>query len=79
MSTNSERLARYIAAETAILKGQEVAFDTGGGMRKWRGADLGEIRAEIQKLQALVDAENAVGTKPTFGGLGFVVARMDGC
>lgn len=80
MSTASERLARYIAAETAVLEGQEVRLDGPGGYRTWRGPDLAELRAEIQKLQAAVDAETAATTtKPTFGGLGFAIARMDGC
>lgn len=80
MSVASERLARYIAAETAVLEGQEVRVEGSSGMRTWRGADLRELREEIKRLQAQVAAEEAATAKrPTIGGLSFAVARMDGC
>lgn len=81
MSQASDRLARYIAAETAVLEGQEVRREgESGGQRMWRGADLAEIRAEIAKLKAEVAAEEAAATnRPSIGGLGFALARLDGC
>lgn len=79
MSTASERLARYIAAETAILEGQEVRMEGPSGYKVWRGADLAEIRAAIEGLQRDVAAENAaVVGAPTIGGLTFSRFRMDG-
>ncbi len=58
MSTNSDRLARYIAAETAILEGQSVRHESG---RELTMADLSEVRDEIEKLQRAVARENAGG------------------
>jgi hypothetical protein len=77
MSTNSDRLAAYIAAEARVLKGQEVRLEGPGGFRVWRGADLEQLREEIAKLQAAVDNENAPDM-PRIGGLGFALARLDG-
>lgn len=58
MSTNSDRLARYIAAETAILDGQRVRHESG---RELTMADLSEVRAEIKSLQRQVARETAGG------------------
>lgn len=78
MSIASDRLARYLDAETAVLQGQEVRTDGPNGPRLWRGADLADLRIEISRLQSQVALENANATNtPNIGGLGFAVARMD--
>lgn len=77
MTVASERLARYIAAETAILQGQEVRMEGPGGHRMWRGADIAEIRAEIESLQRQVAAEQSAALgAPMIGGLTFGRFRM---
>lgn len=54
MSTASELLAEYIAAEKKILKGQSYEF----GGRSLTMADLSEIRRERERLERRVNAEN---------------------
>ncbi len=65
---NEERLELYRAAEVKILKGQSVRF----GDRELRYADLKEIRAEIEKLQRAVAAEQRGGRS------GFATADFGG-
>lgn len=78
MSTASERLARYIAAESAILEGQEVRMEGPGGYKVWRGADLDVIRKAIEDLRRDVAAERAAASgAPTIGGLTFSRFRLD--
>ncbi|MGL4576887.1 MAG: hypothetical protein ACRCV9_19020 [Burkholderiaceae bacterium] len=80
MSLASDRLARYIAAETLILSSQEARMDLGNGSyRMLKMADLAEVRAEIETLQRKVAAENAAtaGT-PRIGGLGFALVNLSG-
>jgi hypothetical protein len=55
MSVNSERLQRYLDAETAILGGQRVKF----GERELTMADLAEVRSAIKELQSSVANETA--------------------
>lgn len=57
MSTASDLLAKYLAAESAILSGQEVRM----GDRSLKMADLAEVRKERQRLELRVNAE-ASGT-----------------
>jgi len=52
---NEGRLAGYLAAEASILKSQSFRM----GDRELQRADLGEIRAEISRLQMLVNREQA--------------------
>jgi hypothetical protein len=80
MSLASDRLARYIAAETAILGSQEARMDLGNGSyRMLKMADLAEVRAEIDKLQRQVSAENAATAgRPSVGGLGFALVNLSG-
>lgn len=74
MSTPADMLAAYLAAELALLQGKEVAF----GDRRLRREDLPEIRAGRQEWEMRVQAEQAAAARvPTFGGVGFAVARMD--
>ena len=50
------RLALYLQAEAGILSGsQEYQIGNGSSARRFRKADLAEIRAEISKLQAQID------------------------
>lgn len=53
MSTASDLLTLYIAAETAILQGQEFRM----GDRALKLADLAEVRAERKALELRVAAE----------------------
>jgi hypothetical protein len=79
MSTATERLARYIAAETSILTGQEVRMDLGdrGGYKMLRMADLETVRQVIKDLQAEIRAEQgAASGVPTIGGLGYALANL---
>lgn len=77
MSTATERLARYIAAETEILQGQEVRMDLGNGSyRMFKLADLETVRQTIKELQAQIAAETAAARG--FGGLRFSVADLSG-
>lgn len=58
MSTASDLLAKYLAAESAILSGQEVRM----GDRSLKMADLAEVRAERQRLELRVNAETRGGS-----------------
>lgn len=58
MSTASDLLAAYIAAETAILSGQEYRM----GDRSLKLADLAEVRAERQRLELRVNSETRGGS-----------------
>jgi hypothetical protein len=58
MSTASDLLAKYLAAESAILSGQEFRM----GDRALKMADLAEVRAERQRLELRVNAETRGGS-----------------
>ncbi len=74
MSTATDMVAAYIAAETAILAGKEVRFQD----RMLRREDLPEIRAGRPEWEPRVSAEAAVSARSTtLGGVRFSVARMD--
>lgn len=74
MSTATDMLAAYLAAETDVLLGKEARV----GDRSFRYEDLPEIRKGRQEWEARVRAEQAAARgAPTIGGLGFAVARMD--
>lgn len=53
MSIAQDMLARYLAAEEALLRGKEVAF----GDRKLRREDLPEVRAGRREWESRVAAE----------------------
>lgn len=55
MSTATDMLANYIAAETAILKGKEYMMNG----RRLSYENLAEIRKGRQEWQQKVDAESA--------------------
>lgn len=74
MSTATDMLAAYLAAESAILKGKEATI----GDRRFRYEDLAEVRKGRQEWQAKVDAETAGSdSTPRIGGLTFKLARLD--
>jgi len=68
--TTQTRLDNYLAAETRILKAQEVR----GGDRTFRSADLDEVRQAIKDLQLQLARETAVGQGR---GLRFSVANLN--
>jgi len=76
MSTATDRLARYIAAETEILQSQEVRQDLGDGRgyRMLKMADLEVVRQVIKDLQREVAAE----TRNAAGGFGYSLADLSG-
>lgn len=67
-------LAKYLAAESAVLEGKEVRFSQAGGGadRMWRSEDLPQIRAGRLEWERKVSALQAGSAgAPTFGGIGF--------
>jgi hypothetical protein len=74
MSTATDMLAKYLAAEGAILSGQSVRW----GDRTLQRADLPEVRAGRREWETRVQAEqNSAATTPSIGGLSYSVARLD--
>lgn len=59
MSTASEMVAKYIAAEAAVLKGQSYMLSTGTGSRQLTRANLPEIRAGRREWEQRLAAEQA--------------------
>lgn len=74
MTTATDMLAKYLAAELAILEGKEARF----GDRLLKMEDLLEVRNGRKEWEARVAAESrqTAGT-PALGGATFAVARMD--
>jgi hypothetical protein len=74
MSTATDKLAEYLAAESAVLQGKHV--EVGG--RMLRLEDLPEIRAGRREWEMRVQAEQSrAAGAPTIGGLPYSVARLD--
>lgn len=75
MTTATEMLAKYMAAELAILDGKEVRFAD----RALRMEDLPEIRKGRQEWERRVSGESrkAAGDNNAIGGATFSVARLD--
>ena len=73
MSTATDMLASYLAAEATVLSGQTVQFNG----RTVTTENLAEIRKGRVEWERRVAAES--GTRgATIGGLSFSVARFDG-
>lgn len=72
MSTATEMLAAYLAAESAILLGKTVSFQG----RTVGFENLSEIRNGRAEWERRVATEQGGGA--TFGGLSYSVARFDG-
>lgn len=74
MSTATEMLALYLAAETAILAGQEVRF----GDRLLKMVNLPEIQTGRREWERRAAAETMVAGKvPSIGGLEVKVANFN--
>lgn len=71
MSQAENMLAKYMAAEAALLEGKEVAF----GDRRLRREDLAEIRAGRREWEQRVAREKASAAGAS--SIRFSVARMD--
>lgn len=71
MSTQT-RLDAYLAAELAILQAQEVSSEG----RAQKMAALADVRAQIDKLTAQLNRENAAASGN--GGLNYAVANLSG-
>jgi hypothetical protein len=75
MTTASEMLAAYQAAELALLKGKETQL----GDRRLRLEDLAEIRAGRIEWERRVASESAAAARvPRVGGLAYKVADLSG-
>ncbi len=60
-TVNQQRLTAYLDAERKILAGQSFRY----GDRQWTRADLSEVRAEINRLQAIC-ARERLGSRAGF-------------
>jgi hypothetical protein len=78
--TAQEMLAAYMAAELALLQGgKSVRFNDGNVDRMLTREDLEWIQKGRREWEARVSAAARIASgAPTFGGLGFSVARLDG-
>jgi len=75
MTIATDMLAKYLAAEAAILEGKEVKL----GDRTLRMEDLGSVIAGRKEWQQAANREiAAAGRTPSIGGLGFALARFGG-
>ena len=74
MTTATDMLEKYMAAEQAILEGKEIRF----GDRSLRMEDLPEIRKGRQEWERRVSCESRVSAGDPFaiGGATFSVARL---
>ena len=76
MTTATDMLAAYLAAEAAILAGKEFRWADGRHLRR---EDLAEIRAGRQEWEAKAASETAKASgAPTLGGRRFAVADLSG-
>lgn len=75
MTTATAMLAKYLAAEAAVLEGKEVSL----GDRKLRMEDLASITAGRKEWEGRVAQETraAIGA-PSIGGLSFALANFGG-
>lgn len=74
MTTATDMLAKYLAAEQAILEGKEARL----GDRVLRMEDLAEVRKGRQEWEARVNAESRQSFgAPSLGGATYSVARLD--
>lgn len=78
--TAQQMLDAYQAAELALLQGgKTVRFNDGTVDRLLTREDLQFIQAGRKEWQTKVDAAAMRAARaPTFGGLGYSVARLDG-
>ena len=72
-------LAKYLAAETAVLEGKTIRLGTGGSGidRLWTSEDLAEIRKGRQEWERTVgNLQAAADSAPRLGGVRFSVASF---
>lgn len=75
MTTATDMLAKYLAAEAAVLEGKEVSL----GDRKLRMEDLASITAGRKEWERRVQLEAPTAIRaPTIGGLGYSLASFRG-
>lgn len=75
MTAATDMLAKYLAAEAAILDGKEVSF----GDRRLRMEDLDMVIAGRKDWEKRVSAESAASAcRPSIGGVGFMLANFSG-
>lgn len=75
MTVATDMLAKYLAAEAAILEGKEVRL----GDRLLKMEDLDKVQAGRKEWALVVSREQAkTGQRPTIGGVTFSVARFGG-
>lgn len=75
MTTATDMLAKYIAAEVAVLEGKEVHL----GDRRLRMEDLNMIIAGRKEWEQRVSQERSVSAgRPTIGGVAFSLANFAG-
>lgn len=75
MSTATDMLAAYLAAESQLLLGKETSL----GDRRLRLEDLAEIRKGRAEWERRVQAEQgAAAGQQTIGGLSFSLANLSG-
>lgn len=73
MTTATDMLQKYLAAEAAVLEGKEARI----GDRVFRSEDLSQIIAGRREWEARVNAEERRNRGAnTLGGMGFSVARL---
>lgn len=74
MTTATDMLAKYLAAEAALLQGKEVSF----GDKRLRMEDLPAIREGRKEWEQRANAETLKSSgAPTLGGLSFSVANFN--
>ena len=74
MTTATDMLSKYMAAESAVLEGRDVSF----GDRRLSMADLPDIRAGRKEWEGRVAAEAQTASRvPTIGGLEVKVANFN--
>lgn len=74
MSTATDMLAAYLAAESAVLQGKQATI----GGRTFSYENLAEIRDGRKEWEQRVASESASGVgAPTFGGISYTLGRMD--
>ena len=77
--TAQQMLDLYLQAEQDVLAGKRVRFHDGSTERQVDSEDLEWIIKGRKEWQAAVSRDAArASNAPTFGGLSYSVARMDG-
>lgn len=79
MTTAAEMYDAYLTAEQAILLGKEARLSINGTDRLLRHEDLQWVQAGRREWERKAAQASAAATgRPTFGGLGYALARFNG-